>query len=183
MDLFEVIEGRRSIRRYKDTPVPDEVLNKILEAAFWAPSWAFTQCVRFIVIKDPAIKEQLVETISRKNPATEAIRKAPVVIAACAVLHTAGFYKGVAVTDYGDWYMFDTALAMQNMALAAHALGLGTVNVGNIPDNKKAREILGLPEGVALVELMPLGYRDEEGFKLPRKSAAETVFYDKYGQH
>jgi nitroreductase len=66
------------------------------------------------------------------------------------------------------------------MALAAHALGLGTVNVG-IFDAKKAAEILKLPEDYCVVTLMPLGYPDGEAKTPPRKELAETVSYDSFG--
>jgi len=63
------------------------------------------------------------------NPAREAVRTAPVLIVACAQLGLSGFKSGTAATDKGDWFMFDVALAMHNLTLAAHAKGLGTVHV------------------------------------------------------
>ena len=181
MELMEAIKARRSVRRYKSTPVKDEDLEKVLEAARWAPSWANTQCWRFIIVKDPEMKARLAETLSSGNPATSAIRDAPVVIAACAELGKAGYYKGEVTTEKGDWYIFDVALAMQNLVLAAHSLGLGTVHVGRF-DHKKAAQLLGLPEGISLVELTPLGYPDEEPKAPRRKELPEFVFYEKYGQ-
>ena len=181
MELMEAIKARGSVRRYKPTPVKEEDLEKVLEAARWAPSWANSQCWRFIVIKDPQTKAKLAETLTSGNPATLAIRNAPVVIAACAELGKSGYYKGKAVTEKGDWYMFDVAVAMQNLMLSAHSLGLGTVHVGSL-DHKRAAQILGLPEGISLVELTPLGYPDEMPKALPRKGLPEFVFYEKYGQ-
>lgn len=183
MDCIEAIKNRRSIRHYKDTQVSDEVLNNVLEAARWAPSWANTQCTRYVVVKDPAAKVMLAETLNRGNPATEAVKNAPLVIVACAELKKSGYYRGEAVTDKGDWFMFDAGIAMENLALAAHALGLGTVHVGFIPDSKKVGEILGLPEGVVAVEMTPLGYPATEVKAPPRKELAEIVFYEKYGKH
>ena len=183
MDCLEAITTRRSIRQYKDTPVTDEVLNKVLEAARWAPSWANTQCTRYVVVRDSATKTKLAETLSRGNPATEAIKNAPVVIVACAELKKSGYYRGEVATDKGDWFMFDVGIAMENLALAAHALGLGTVHVGNIPDAKKVEEILGLPEGVVAVEMTPLGYPAIEVKAPRRKELSEIAFYEKYGRH
>ena len=181
MEVMEAIKARRSVRRYKPTPVKEEDLEKALEAARWAPSWANTQCWRFIIVKGPETKAKLAETLNPGNPATSAIRDAPVVIAACAELGKAGFYKGKAATEKGDWYMFDVAVAMQNLVLAAYSLGLGTVHVGWF-DHKKAAQILGLPEGISLVELTPLGYPDEVPKAPRRKELSEFVFYEKYGQ-
>ncbi len=77
--------------------------------------------------------------------------------------------------------MFDVALAMQNLALAAHALGLGTVHVG-LFDAKKAGEILGVPPGSCVVEMTPLGVPEREGRLTSRKELSEIVFHNKYGQ-
>jgi nitroreductase len=183
LDTFEAIHGRRSIRQYKETPVPDDLLKKVLEAARWAPSWANSQCTRYVIVKDPATKEKLAETLNRGNPSTEAIKHAPIVVVACAELKKAGYYKGVVSTDRGDWFMFDVGIAMENLALAAQASGLGTVHVGFIPDSKKVDEILGLPEGVVSVEMTPLGFPAAESKAPPRKELSEIVFYEKYGKH
>lgn len=76
--------------------------------------------------------------------------------------------------------MFDLGLAMQNLVLAAHSLGLGTVHVGAF-DDRKAAEILGVPEGFALVEMTPLGYPDGESRAPARKELSELVFHDRWG--
>ena len=180
MEVLEAIKARRSIRRYKTTPVDDKTLELVLEAARWAPSWANTQCWRFIVVRDSKIKGDLADMI-RDNPATDAIRNAPVVIVACAELGKSGYYDGEAATDQGDWYMFDVALAMQNLVLAAHSVGLGTVHVGLHFDTKKVARILGIPEGFRAVEMTPLGYPDYEPKPRPRKELSEIIFYDRYG--
>lgn len=179
MEVLEAIKSRRSIRRYKTTPVDDQTMELVLEAARWAPSWANTQCWRLIVVRDAATKDKLVTTLTATNPALEAISNAPVVIVACAELEKSGYYHGGPVTDKGDWFMFDVALAMQNLVLAAHSLGLGTVHVG-LFDAKKAADILSLPSGFCVVEMTPLGYPDHEPGPRPRKELSEIVFYDKY---
>ncbi len=76
--------------------------------------------------------------------------------------------------------MFDTALAVQNMVLAAHALGLGTVILGAF-DAPRAAEILGVPDDYSLITLFPLGYPDEDPEPRPRKELDEIVFRDKFG--
>jgi nitroreductase len=75
--------------------------------------------------------------------------------------------------------MFDTGLAMQNLCLAAHALGLGTVVVGRF-DHNKVSEILGIPQNVEVVAMTPLGYPATEGSAPKRKEVSEFVFYEKY---
>ncbi len=180
MDVLEAIHSRRSVRSYKPDAVSDETLQTVLDAARWAPSWANTQCARFVVVREQSIKDQLAGCLNPGNPATAAVRDAPVVIAACAVLGKAGYKRGEACTEKGDWFMFDTALAMQNLTLAAHALGLGTVHVGLV-DGKKAAEILHLPPDIVFVEMAPLGYPKGESNAPPRKDLAEIVFYERYG--
>src|SRR4030042_1729255 len=157
MDVLEAIKTRRSIRKYKSTPLDDRTIEAIMEAARWAPSWANTQCWRFIVVKDADIKNKLANTLTtvsadRPNRATEAIMNAPATIVACAELRRSGYFMQeprTPVTDKGDWYMVDVALAVQNMVLAAHALGLGTVIIGAF-DALRAAKILGVPEGLAV---------------------------------
>jgi len=183
MEVMEAIKARRSIRRYKTTPVDDETLEIVLEAARWAPSWKNSQCWRFIVVRDSDVKNRLADTaigvLSGSNGGAEAMRDAPVAIVACAEMGKSGFSGDEPATDKGDWYMFDVALAMQNLALAAHALGLGTVHVGAF-DAKKAAGVLGVPEGFCVVEMTPLGYPDEDNTSA-RKELSEIVYYDKYG--
>jgi nitroreductase len=189
MDVFEAIKNRRSIRRYKTDPIDDKKIEAILEAGRWAPSWKNTQCWRFIVVRDAGIKAKLADTligrvkdgVQIKNGAADAVRQAPVVIVACAELGRSGLNAGNMATDKGDWYMFDVALAMQNIVLAAHALGLGTVHVGLL-DHQKAAEILGVPPGFCVVELTPLGYPDPsfENKAPPRKELSDITFRDKW---
>jgi nitroreductase len=181
MEVMAAILSRRSVRRYKPDLVKEEDLRVVLEAARWAPSWANTQCWKFVVVRDPVIKANLAGTLNPGNPATEAIKEAPVVIAACAELGKAGYKRGEVSTDKGDWFMFDVALAMQNLALAAWSMGLGTVHVGLV-DAKKAAEILQLPPGVVFVEMTPLGYPAEEPKAPRRRELSEIVFYNRYGQ-
>ncbi len=178
MEVLEAIKTRRSIRRYKTTPVDAEAVELVLEAARWAPSWANTQCWRFIVVLDSKIKIELADTLIGDNPATDAVKNAPVVIVACAELGKSGYSRGELATDKGDWYMFDVALAMQNLVLVAHSLGLGTVHVG-LFDAKRAAYVLRVPEGFCVVEMTPLGYPDQEPKPRPRRELSDIVFYDR----
>jgi Nitroreductase len=181
MEVLEAIKTRRSIRHYKSEPVAEEEISNVLEAARWAPSWANTQCCRFVVVQAEEKKAKLAETLASWNPARSAIRQAPIVIVACAELGKSGFKEGKPSTDKGDWYMSDVAIAMQNLALAAHALGLGTVHVGAF-DAQEAARILNVPQGVVVVEMTPLGYSEREGKAPPRKELSELVFHESYGQ-
>jgi len=188
MEVLEAIKNRRSIRQYKATPVDEKTLELVLEAARWAPSWKNTQCWRFIVIRDSSIKAEIANCLIKSkrddalvdNPGSMAIVQAPILIVACAELGKSGLNAGVFATDKGDWYMFDVALAMQNLMLVAHAMGLGTVPLG-LFNAKKVAEILKVPEGFCVVAMTPLGYPDQEPRTVPRKELSEIVFHDKFG--
>ncbi|MFO8100894.1 MAG: nitroreductase family protein [Dehalococcoidia bacterium] len=181
MDLMQAIRERRSIRKFKSGPVSEDMVNALLEAGLWAPSWANTQCWRFVVVTDDEVKAALAGTMSKGNPAGEAVRNAPVIIVICAELKQAGYYKGEPATDKGDWCMFDAGLAAQNIMLTAHALGLATVPVG-LFDASKAAEILQVPSNVAVVLLLPAGYPAEEPKAPPRKELGDITFRERYGR-
>ena len=181
MELLTVIRERRSVRKYKSKPVPEEILMEILDAARLAPSWNNTQVWRFIVVKDKETRAKLSETLRPTNPAKAAYLDAPMVICAAAQRGVSGYYKGEAATNRGDWFMFDTALAMEHLALAAWQFGLGTVHVG-LFDGTKAEEILKVPEGYSIVSMTPLGYFDTPPDQKPRKPLQEILYLNTYGE-
>ena len=153
-----------------------------MEAARWAPSWKNSQCWRFILVRNDALKAALAETLSTNNQGINAIKSAPILIIACTELRKSGFTDGAARTIRGDWAMFDVALAMENIAIAARGLGLGTVHIG-LFDHKKVEAMLGVPEDFCVMEMMPLGYPDGEAKITSRKELDEIVFKEKFGGH
>jgi nitroreductase len=189
MDVFEAIKNRRSIRHYKSDPVDDNMVQAVLEAAHWAPSWGNNQCWRFVVVRDSKIKAEIAGTLTKvkvdnewvENAACNAIKQAPVLIVVCAEKGKAGFdADGTPVTDKADyWFMFDIALAVENLVLAAHALGLGTVILGGF-DVAKVTKIIDVPENCAIVTMTPLGVPDHKGQVSPRKKLSEVLYKDKY---
>ncbi len=181
METQEAIKSRRSIRRYQSTEVDNKTLNLVLEAARQAPSWDNTQCWQFIVVRDAGNRNKLADMLPRtNNPAARGIREAPVAIVVCAELGKAGYLSGELSSDKGDWYMFDVALAMQNLVLAAQSLGLGTVYIGWF-DEEKTASFLNIPEGYSIVAMTPLGYPDQHPKPRPRKKLTEIVSYEKFG--
>ena len=183
MDVMDAIMTRRSIRKYKSTPVSEEDLNAVLEAGRWAPSWANTQCWEVIVVTRKEIREQLSGTFDPaiKNPGVGGMTTAPVILVLAAKKERSGYYKGKAVTRYGDWFMFDLALAMENIALAAHNRGLGTVIMGYF-DHDAVAKILQVPDDLFVVAMTPLGYPDIAPQPPARKPMTECVSYEQYGQ-
>lgn len=176
--IRETIENRRSIRHFEERPVAPEVLEQLLEAVRWAPSWANTQCWEVVVVTQQAVKEQLRETLPPKgNPAAKALEFAPAVIVMCAKGASSGYYKGEVTTTYGDWMLFDLGLATQNLLLTAHSLGLGTVVMGMF-DHRKAAEVLKLPDGYKVATFIPLGYPAKVGSAPKRREVSEFTHYN-----
>lgn len=184
MDTLEAISSRRSVRKFSDQPVEPEKLQTILEAVRMAPSWANMQCWRLVVVQDPAVRAQISELSYvesffatrgyKSNPAMKALAEAPVVVVACAVPEQSGELNGQ------DYYMTDMGIASENLMLAAHALGLGSVFVG-VFDEEKLGELLDIPPGVRIVGLFPIGYPlGESKGGPPRRPLEEIVFYEKW---
>lgn len=184
MDTLEAIRTRRSVRKFAPRPIEPEKLQTVLEAARQAPSWANMQCWRFLVVQDQAVKEKLsdlsyVEAFFapkgyKSNPAQKALAEAPVVVVACAVPGDSGDLRGQ------QYYLADVGIATENMMLAAHALGLGSVFVG-VFDEEAVGELLDIPPDIRIIGLFPLGYPEGETKSgPPRKALDDIVYYEKW---
>lgn len=172
MDFMDVVKARRSIRRYRPNPVPQEDIDYVLEAARLAPSWANTQCWHFVVVTDEDIKQRVAEAGAEWG--TRWIRKAPVLIAVCADPDLPGYKDDIAN------YLVDIGIVVEHLVLAATDRGLGTCWIGGFWEDP-VKEILGVPEGHRVVALTPLGYPDEAPPPRRRKELAEIASYDRYG--
>jgi len=180
MDFYQVVNTRRSIRRYRDRTVPPPVLLRLCEAFRAAPSWANTQPWELILVRDASVKKKLQGTLSAGNPATKAIVQAPVLFCIIGIPHRSGWYGGEPVTRRGDWMMFDLGIATEHLVLAAAAEGLGTVHVAYF-DFEKAGQILNLPPERTVVEMVPLGFPDHPPRPVSRKPLEEFVFDNHHG--
>ncbi|MHC4714288.1 MAG: nitroreductase family protein [Planctomycetota bacterium] len=147
MDFFEAVSGRYSCRDYQDRPVEEETLTQILEAARLAPSASNRQEWRFIVVTDAAVREKLIDMAHKQ----EFVGQAPVVLVACAVT------DGHTMACGQSCHPIDVAIALEHIALAATALGLGTCWIGAF-EEAPVKKLLGIPPEVRVIELMPLGY-------------------------
>ncbi len=176
-DFMEILKTRRSIRHYKEDQVPEESLNRVLEAVQWSPSWANTQCWEIVVAKDPRAKEQLAESIPTGNPGKKAVTGAPLVLALCGKLNESGYYKGNVTTKFGDWFLFDLGIASQSICLAAQSQGLGTVILG-LFDHDKAKAALDIPEGYELCVLIPMGVAAKDSKAPKRKDISSFTHED-----
>jgi nitroreductase len=201
-DLFEIIRTTRSMRRLKPDPVPDELIRKILEAGVCAPSGGNMQRWRFLVIRDPRIKETVGalyrrawdETVAPRYragapaPGTSRerfdrmlaaaehlahhIQEAPVWIVPCLEGSTPTRTAGSSIYP-----------AVQNILLAARALGLGaTLTTLFLACEKEAEAALGLPPDVHSYASLPIGYPMGRFGPVRRVALSDVVFDDRWGQ-
>lgn len=182
MQTLDAILTRRSVRKYTEDYITDEEIRQILEAARWAPTWANTQGCEFIIVRDRNLIEKVTETFSERNPARKCAATSSVLIVCCAKTGVAGFKEGKAVTKFDSWYMFDCGLAVQNICLRAHDMGIGTVIVGSM-NHEQCRQLLQLPEGHEVIVVIPAGKPAVSTKEGPlRKEQKDFVFADRYGK-
>ena len=167
MDVCEAIRQRRSVRSYEDREVEEEKLRQVLEAGRLAPSASNRQEWKFVVVRDAELRRKLAAAAKDQ----QFVGEAAVVIAACAVDHDHIMSCG------HPCFLIDVAIAVDHMTLAACELGLGTCWIGAF-DQRQARDILGIPDSVEVVALLPLGYPTAWPDAKPRKSLDEAVCFD-----
>ena len=168
---MEAIKTRRSIRKFKETPVPENLLKEVLNAARLAPSADNSQPWKIIVVRDDQIKSKLCAACNGQK----FIAQAPVLLVACGIPDEAFQTVG----GYMSSHVIDVSIALDHLTLAAHAGGLGTCWIAWFKEDK-VRAILGIPEDIRVVALTPLGYPDENPERPSRKNLEELVVYDRY---
>ena len=177
MTAKECITGRRSIRRFAETPVSHELLEQIVETASYAPSWKNTQVTRYIAVEG-ALKDKLsaCATIWPNNGAI--MECAPMVVAVTVVTGRSGFEKdGSFSTGKGDgWQMYDAGIASEAFCLAAFEQGLGTVIMG-LYDEAKIVDLLEIPDTQELVALIAIGYPAQSPDAPKRKAVTDLLSY------
>ena len=168
MELYEAIEKRYSVRAYLDRDVEDEKLRRILDAARLAPSGGNRQPWKFVVVRDAALRKQLVAACNDQA----FVAQAPVVIAGVGLAPDRIMSCDVPADPV------DLAIAMEHIALAAAAEGLGTCWIGAFSQDA-VRELLGVPETAKVIEVMTLGYPADAPRDKSRKPLEEIVCYEK----
>ncbi|HER43506.1 MAG TPA: nitroreductase [Candidatus Eisenbacteria bacterium] len=171
MDIYEAIKERTSIRAFKKEDIDETKIERILEAARLAPSGKNGQPWTFIVVRNEETRKKLVPAC--KNQAF--VGEAPVVIVACG--HEEKAYQKMG--GYWNSTPVDIGIALEHLMLAAAAEGLGTCWIGAFIE-AEVKEILGIPDGVKIVALTPVGYPAAEKTRRPRKNLDEIVMYEKW---
>jgi nitroreductase len=170
MDVYEAIRSRYSVRAYQNRPIEPEKLDRIIEAVRLAPSGSNRQPWKFIIVRDDDLRKRLVP--AARDQAF--LADAPVVVAGVGLMPR----RVMACDIPGD--PVDVAIALEHLALAAVAEGLGTCWIGAF-NQEKVCDILGIPAGEAkVVELMCLGYPADEPRAKNRKPVDEIVCYDRF---
>ncbi|MCX8171620.1 MAG: nitroreductase family protein [Candidatus Bathyarchaeota archaeon] len=173
LDIFDIFKLRRSIRAFTGEEVSDEDIEKILEAARWAPSAGNIQPWEFIVIRKPETKREVAKAALNQT----FIEEAPVAIIVCAdEVRSSRVYGSRGATLY---CIQDTAAAIENMLLAACALGLGACWVGAFYE-EEVRRILNIPRGLRPVAIVPIGHPAEKPRPPYKRPLKEIVHYEKF---
>jgi len=161
MSLLDVIFRRRSIRRYKSKPVPDDVLKNILEAGRLAPSGDNAQPWHFIVVADSEIKRELSKGLWRRF-----IKDSAFIIVGCG-------------EKYDKWSTVDVTIALENMVLAAEAQNVGSCWIGAF-EEEEVKELLGVPDNLKVVALVSFGYPAEKPSPRNKKNLESIVHYNRF---
>jgi nitroreductase len=170
LNAFEVVQNRRSIRKYEAKAVEEEKLLKVLEAGRLSPSAANKQPWHFVVVKDAGVRERL-----RAGYDRDWFVSAPIVLVVCADPSIA--WKR---WDGEEFWKVDCAIALQTMVLCAWEEGLGTCWICAF-DERALKDALGIPPGIRVVAITPLGYPAErKGAVTERKGLNEFVHHDRW---
>lgn len=173
MDVLEVIRRRRSIRAYTNEDVSEENIEKLIDAATWAPSAGNIQPWEFVIVRDAGTKRRL----STAALDQRFIEEAPVVIVVCANEARSGRrYDQRGRTLY---CLQDTAAATQNILLTAYALGLGTCWIGAFHE-EGVKKALNAPTGMRPVAIIPVGHPAEKPQAPRKRSKREIIHYESF---
>jgi nitroreductase len=171
MKVLDVIQKRRSVRKYKEDPIPEKALMRVLEAARLAPSGKNFQPWKFIIVKDKTLKEKLAQASAGQFFMAEA----PIIIVGCGFPDNCYAHMG----RYMKSWSVDVTIALEHLILQAQEEGLGTCWIGSF-EEEEVKAILNIPENVKVLALTPLGYPDEIPRFRGRKSLDEFISYDRF---
>lgn len=173
MDIYQCIKNRRSIRKFSDRPVPEEVLMRVLNAGRLAPSAVNIQPWKFIVVRSPETRRALVECTRGGKHAH--LGMADIALVACGNEQDCYQQQG----NFMKTFAIDVAIALEHMMLAAQAEGLGTCWIGAFDENA-VKALLDVTGPWRVVAMTPLGYPEESPPFKGRKSLAEIACYEKW---
>lgn len=167
MELFDAIRSRRSVRKFVPQPVARAALDQIVQAGIEAPSGCNAQLRHFVVVDEPAVIDQL-------RPVSTALATAPAVIV---------LLIEPKATPYGEYFVQDASAAMENMLLAATALGLAACWVEGAVRRaeQQIRNLLAVPDHLRVWSCLPVGKPAESPARPAKSAFADVVRYNRYG--
>lgn len=177
MEAKQCIETRRSVRRFNQKEVSQELLEHLINEASYAPSWKNSQTVRYNAIYRRDMIQQIAdEAVLGYESNKRIISAAPVLVVVTTVDKRSGYERdGSYSTSKGThWQSFDAGLSVQTFCLAANEAGLGTVILG-VFDEEKVSKIVNIPQGESVSALIPIGYPDEHPIMPKRKDIEELL--------
>lgn len=179
MQFYDVVKKRKSIKKYKANELDREKLLKIIDAAMMSPSWKNEAPYKFILIDKDIIKQNIANTIINKSSAAAtAVLNAPMTAIIVAEPGASGNMEGK------DYYLVDSAIAMEHFILAATEEGYATCWIGSF-DEKKIKELLAIPDNMRVVALTPIGEAQEEEEERPhhtKKNVHDFVYINKWNE-
>lgn len=176
MELKYCIETRRSIRKFEEREVPQELIIQLVDQASYAPSWKNTQTVRYNAIYNRDIIQKIADNaVLGFEWNKKIISAAPVLIVVTSVDNRSGYERdgSFSTSKNTHWQSFDAGLSVQNFCLSAHENGLGTVILG-IFDEVKIAEMIHIPQGESVSALIPMGYPSEQP-EMPKRKPTEDL--------
>lgn len=168
MHILKAVKERRSIRDFHKKEIPQEIIDKLIDALIWAPSAGNLQARKFYFIKDEKIKKRLAHAALNQN----FIAEAPLVIIGCTDSSRISWRYGERGVNL--YSIQDVACSIMGMMLVAHEEGLGSVWVGAF-NEVAVSEILSLPRDLRPVAIVPIGYPSKIPYPPPRVSKEEAV--------
>ncbi|MFD3156175.1 nitroreductase family protein [Haloimpatiens sp. FM7330] len=176
MDFYNVIENRTSIRKFKDTPVDNDKLSRMINAAMMSPSWKNKSSYKFIIVDDKNKKDEIANTVlNTTQEANDSVKKAPVVAVVVGAPDESG------TVDDKQYYLVDSAIAMEHFILAASNEGYGTCWIGAF-DEDKIKNILNIPENFKVIAMTPVGEIGENKSHYNKKNVNDYVFANSWNQ-
>lgn len=171
MSILKTIKERRSIREFQKREIPEEIIDKLIEALIWAPSAGNLQSRKFYFVFNQEIKEKLAQAAFGQN----FIAQAPLAVVGCTNEEIAFKYGERGKKLYS---ICDVSSSIQNLILEAYSLGLGSCPIGAFDENEVS-EILDIPKKLHPILIVPVGYPAEKPEASPRVSKKEAIKFIK----
>lgn len=185
MDLYDVLMSRRSVRRFEDTPVPPDLVDRLLDAAVNAPSGGNIQPLSVVVVQEPGARAELAEMVGGQPW----VANAPLSMVFCIDFHRVKRWAAMFDVEYlgeqtlGSFLIAyaDVMCAAQNVVVLAEASGLGSVYIGTIQGSTgRAREFFAMPEYVLPVMVLSIGYAKSVPRDIPKLERSAMVHHERY---